>query len=91
LINHNESKRIYNSISNIIYNTKVLHFEKNELNYWVICGVELDNSRENIVVLPECDSIVHELCIKRYFTGRKNQKIDCLICDNKHSFTLRIN
>jgi hypothetical protein len=58
--NYNERKRIYDSISNVIYNTKVLPFEKNELNYCVICRVELDNSQENIVILPERDSIVHE-------------------------------
>jgi hypothetical protein len=54
-INHNEKKSKYYSISNVTYNTKVLPWKKNKLNYCVICRVELDNSSENIVVLPDCD------------------------------------
>jgi hypothetical protein len=72
----------------LIYNNELFPFEKNGLNYCVICRVELDSSRENIVVLPECDSIVHELCIKMYFSGRR-KKIYYPTCDNKHSFILR--
>jgi hypothetical protein len=87
-INHNEKKSMYDSISNVIYNTKVLPWKNNKLNYYIICGEKLDNSSENIVILPNCDSIVHELCIKKYFIEKK-KKIDCYVCDDEHSFTLK--
>jgi hypothetical protein len=64
---NNNNKNRHNSISKVTYNTEVLPLETNESNYYVICGVELDNSKENIVILPECDFIVHKLCIEMYF------------------------
>jgi hypothetical protein len=81
-INHNEKKSMYDSISNVTYVNKVIPWEKNKLNYCVIRRVKLDNSSENVVVLRGCDSIVHEVCIKRYFTEKK-KKINCPICDSK--------
>jgi hypothetical protein len=72
----------YNSISNVTYNAEVLSWKTNELNYCVIYRVELDNSKENIVVLPKRDLIVHKLCIEMYFI-KKSQKIDCPICKKK--------
>jgi hypothetical protein len=61
-INYNEEKENkYNNIFNDIYNTELLLWETNDLNYYIICRVELDNSKENIVAFPECDLIVHKL------------------------------
>jgi hypothetical protein len=38
-INQNDSKRIYNSISNVIYNSELLPWEEDNLNYWEISRV----------------------------------------------------
>jgi hypothetical protein len=75
---NNNKKNRHNSISKVTYNTEVLPLETNELNYCVICRVELNNSKENIVVLPRCDFIVHKLCIEMYFI-KECERNNCLI------------
>jgi hypothetical protein len=66
-IDYNEEKICGKKTQNILYNTEVIPWEKNELNYCVICREKLDNSKENIVVFPKYDFIVHKLCIEMYF------------------------
>jgi hypothetical protein len=84
----NNKKNRHKSISKVTYNTEVLPWETNELNFCKICRVELNNSKEDIVILPKCDFIVHKLCIEMYFI-KNNEKINCPIFDYKHSFTLK--
>jgi hypothetical protein len=75
-IKQNQIKNIFNFP---VYLPTILKWKKDFIQYCTICRVKLDNSMEEVVIISGCNSLVHEMYIKRYQYNKM-----CPICNDHY-------
>jgi hypothetical protein len=73
--------QIKNKIKFLLSLPRILNWEKDKVQYCVICRVEFNNLKEKDVILPIYNSLISEICINNF----KNNKM-CPICNDYHVF-----